>query len=51
MKKINEWKKEYPEHNDSSSKLNDKYLKIICESKPLKLRNTTGRYLFGLKFF
>ena len=34
MKKINEWKKEYPEHNDSSSKLNDKYLKIICESMP-----------------
>ena len=34
MKKISEWKKEYPEHNDSSSKLNDKYLKIICESMP-----------------
>ena len=32
MKKINEWKKEHPEHNDSSSKSNDKYLKIICES-------------------
>lgn len=32
MKQINEWKKKYPEHNDSSSKSNDKYLKIICES-------------------
>ena len=32
MKKISEWKKEHPEHNDSSSKSNDKYLKIICES-------------------
>jgi hypothetical protein len=34
MKKINEWKKINPEHIDSSSKANDKYLKIICESMP-----------------
>jgi hypothetical protein len=34
MKKISEWKKEHPEHSDSSSKVNDKYLKIICESMP-----------------
>jgi hypothetical protein len=34
MKQIGEWKKKYPEHSDSSSKMNDKYLKIICESMP-----------------
>lgn len=32
MKKINDWKKINPDHSDSSSKANDKYLKIICES-------------------
>ena len=32
MKKISEWTKEHPEFNDSSSKQNDKYLKIVCES-------------------
>ena len=32
IKKISEWTKENPEYNDSSSKQNDKYLKIVCES-------------------
>ena len=32
MKKISEWTKEHPEFNDSTSKQNDKYLKIVCES-------------------
>jgi len=32
IKKISEWQKIYPEFNDPSSKQNDKYLKIICES-------------------
>jgi hypothetical protein len=32
IKKISEWQKLYPEFNDPSSKQNDKYLKIICES-------------------
>jgi ribosomal protein L37AE/L43A len=32
MKKISEWTKEHPEFNDSSSKQNDKYLKIVSES-------------------
>jgi hypothetical protein len=32
MKKISEWTKEHPEYNDSSSKQNDKYLKIVSES-------------------
>ena len=32
MKKISEWTKEHSEFNDSSSKQNDKYLKIVSES-------------------
>ena len=32
IKKISEWTKENPDYNDSSSKQNDKYLKIVCES-------------------
>jgi Zinc finger, C2H2 type len=32
MNQIPEWKKQHPGHNDSESKDNDKYLKIICES-------------------
>ena len=32
MKQIPEWKKQHPGHNNSESKDNDKYLKIICES-------------------
>ena len=32
MKQISEWTKEHPEFNDSSSKQNDKYLKIVSES-------------------
>ena len=32
MKQILEWKKEHPEYNNSNSKQNDKYLKIVCES-------------------
>ena len=26
------WTKDHPEYNDSTSKQNDKYLKIVCES-------------------
>ena len=32
IKKISEWTKEHPEFNDSSSKENDKYLKIVSEA-------------------
>ena len=32
MKKISEWTKDHPEFNNSASKQNDKYLKIVCES-------------------
>lgn len=32
MKKISEWTKINPEYNDSSSKVNDKYLQIVSES-------------------
>jgi len=32
MKQISEWTKEHPEYNDSESRQNDKYLKIVCES-------------------
>jgi len=32
MKQITEWTKTHPEFNDSTSKQNDKYLKIVCES-------------------
>jgi hypothetical protein len=32
MKQISEWTKVNSEYNDSSSKQNDKYLKILCES-------------------
>ena len=32
MKQISEWTKENPEFNDSESKQNDKYLKIVSES-------------------
>jgi hypothetical protein len=32
MKQISEWTKTHPEFNDSTSKQNDKYLKIVCES-------------------
>ena len=32
IKQISEWTKEHPEYNDSDSRQNDKYLKIVCES-------------------
>ena len=32
IKQISEWTKHHPEYNDSSSKQNDKYLQIVCES-------------------
>jgi len=32
MKQITEWTKDHPEFNDSTSKQNDKYLKIVCEA-------------------
>ena len=32
MKQISEWTKEHPEYNNSESRQNDKYLKIVCES-------------------
>ena len=32
MKQISEWSKVHPEYNDSMSKQNDKYLKIVSES-------------------
>jgi hypothetical protein len=32
MKTINEWTKEHPDFNDSESKQNDRYLKIVSES-------------------
>jgi len=32
MKQISEWTKDHPEYNDSTSKQNDKYLKIVSES-------------------
>jgi hypothetical protein len=32
MKQISEWTKTHPEFNDATSKQNDKYLKIVCES-------------------
>jgi hypothetical protein len=32
MKQITEWTKTHPEFNDATSKQNDKYLKIVCES-------------------
>jgi len=32
MKQISEWTKFHPEYNDTTSKQNDKYLKIVCES-------------------
>jgi hypothetical protein len=32
MKQISEWTKEHPEYNDSSSKQNDKYLKIVSNA-------------------
>jgi hypothetical protein len=32
MKQISEWTKDHPEYNDSTSKQNDKYLRIVSES-------------------
>ena len=32
MKQITEWTKDHPEYNDSTSKQNDKYLRIVSES-------------------
>jgi hypothetical protein len=32
MKQIREWTKTHPEYNDSDSRQNDKYLKIVSES-------------------
>jgi hypothetical protein len=32
MKQISEWTKGHPEFNDSTSKQNDRYLNIVCES-------------------
>ena len=32
IKQISEWTKGHPEYNDSTSKQNDRYLKIVCES-------------------
>ncbi len=32
IKQISKWSKDHPDCNDSSSKQNDKYLKIVCES-------------------
>ncbi len=32
MKNISEWTKINPEYNDTSSKVNDRYLKIVSES-------------------
>ena len=32
MKQISEWTRTHPDFNDPSSRLNDKYLKIVCES-------------------
>ena len=32
IKQISEWTKHHPDYNDSSSKQNDKYLQIVCES-------------------
>ena len=32
IKQISEWTKDHPEYNDSSSKQNDKYLKIVSEA-------------------
>lgn len=32
MKQISEWTKDHPEYNDSESKQNDKYLRIVSES-------------------
>jgi hypothetical protein len=32
MKQISEWTKEHPEYNDSESRQNDKYLRIVSES-------------------
>jgi hypothetical protein len=34
IKKIAEWQDKNPEYKDSSSKVNDRYLQIICESMP-----------------
>jgi len=43
MKKISEWTKEHPEFNDSSSKQNDKYLKIVCESMSGSTQEETNK--------
>jgi hypothetical protein len=32
MKQISEWTRTHPDFNDPSSRVNDKYLKIVCES-------------------
>ena len=32
MKQISEWTKEHPEYNNSESRQNDKYLRIVCKS-------------------
>lgn len=41
--KISEWTKEYPEYNDSASKQNDKYLKIVCESMSGSTKEETNK--------
>jgi hypothetical protein len=43
MKKISEWTKEHSEFNDSSSKQNDKYLKIVSESMSGSTQEETNK--------
>jgi hypothetical protein len=43
MKQISEWTKDHPEYNDSTSKQNDKYLKIVCESMSGSSKEETSK--------
>lgn len=43
IKNISEWSKINPDYNDSSSKVNDKYLKIVSEAMPGSSKEETNK--------
>ena len=43
IKQISEWTKIHPEYNDSSSKVNDKYLQIVSESMSGSTKEETNK--------
>ena len=48
MKQIKEWTKSHPEYNDSDSRQNDKYLKIVSESMSGSSQEETNKNYFKI---